>query len=79
MVRNAVAILPAVPKVVITENPIGPQLHAPADAPIIVPVKLAPTLLLFFASLTLKIFIDTTIPANIDKMRTNKKLNAVSV
>ena len=49
-----------------------------ADAPIIVPVKLAPTLLVFLTSLTLKIFIDTTIPANIDKIKISKKLNAVS-
>ena len=39
-VRNDVAILPAVPKVVIKENAIGPQEHAPADAPNIVPIIL---------------------------------------
>ena len=31
-VRKDVATLPAVPNVVITVNPIGPQLEAPADA-----------------------------------------------
>jgi len=45
MVKNDVAILPAVPKVVIKENAIGPQEHAPADAPNIVPIILVPIFL----------------------------------
>ena len=34
IVKNELAILPAVPNVVIIENAIGPQEHAPAEAPI---------------------------------------------
>ena len=71
-------MLPVVPNVVITEKPIGPQLQAPADAPIIVPVTLLPIFLTFFTNLTLKIFILTTIPASIDMMTIKEKLNAVS-
>ena len=62
----------------ITEKPIGPQLHAPADAPIIVPIKLPPIFLVFLISLTLNTFIDTTIPAKIDKIKINEKLKTVS-
>ncbi len=42
MVRTEVATPPIVPNVEINENPIGPQLHAPADAPTIEPTKLPP-------------------------------------
>ena len=63
----------------ITEKPIGPQLHAPADAPIIVPIKLPPIFLVFLISLTLNTFIDTTTPARIDKIKINEKLKIVSV
>ena len=70
-------MLPVVPNVVIIEKPIGPQLHAPADAPIIVPVILLPIFFTLFTTLTLKIFMATTIPANTDKIRINEKLNAV--
>ncbi len=45
VVTKDVAILPAVPKVVIRENAIGPQEHAPADAPKIVPIILVPSFL----------------------------------
>ena len=45
MVTKDVAILPAVPKVVIRENAIGPQEHAPADAPKTVPIILVPSFL----------------------------------
>ena len=38
IVKNELAILTAVPNVVIIENEIGPQEHAPAEAPIIVPI-----------------------------------------
>ena len=78
VVRNELAILPAVPKVVITENPIGPQLQAPADAPIIVPVILVPIFLIFFTILTLKIFIETTMPANIDKISISSSSENIS-
>ena len=71
--KNAVAIPPAVPNVVIIEKPTGPQLQAPADAPIIVPNKLTPILLVFLICLILKMFIDITIPAKIDKIRINEK------
>jgi len=77
-VRNELAILPAVPNVVITEKPIGPQLQAPADAPITVPVILEPIFFVSFTNLTLKTFMDTTIPATTDKITINEKLNAVS-
>ena len=52
MVRNELAILPTVPNVAITENAIGPQEHAPADAPIIVPIILEPIFLVSLISLT---------------------------
>ena len=70
-------MLPVVPNVVIIEKPIGPQLQAPADAPIIVPLILLLILLTFFTNLTLKIFILTTIPASIDIMTIKEKLNVV--
>jgi len=45
-------MLPAVPNVPITENAIGPQEHAPADAPITVPIILEPIFLVSLISLT---------------------------
>ena len=45
VVTKDVAILPAVPKVVIKEKAIGPHEHAPADAPKIVPIILVPSFL----------------------------------
>ena len=45
MVTKDVAILPVVPKVVISENAMGPHEHAPADAPKIVPIILVPSFL----------------------------------
>ena len=71
-------MLPVVPNVIIIEKPIGPQLQAPADAPITVPVILLPIFLTFFTNLTLKIIILTTIPACIYMMTFKEKLNAVS-
>ena len=50
--RKELAILPAVPKVVIIENAIGPQEHAPADAPSIVPIMLEPIFLDSLINLT---------------------------
>ena len=79
VVRNELAILPAVPKVVITENPIGPQLQAPADAPTIVPVILGPIFLTFLTNFILKIFMETTIPAKTAMIKINEKLNTVSL
>ena len=52
VVTKDVAILPAVPKVVIRENAIGPQEHAPADAPKIVPIILVPSFLVSLISFT---------------------------
>jgi len=52
MVRNEVAILPVVPKIVIIENAIGPQEHAPADAPRIVPKILDPIFLVSLINFT---------------------------
>ncbi len=52
MVTKDVAILPAVPNVVIKENAIGPQEHAPADAPKIVPTILVPSFLVSLISFT---------------------------
>ena len=52
VVTKDVAILPAVPKVVIKENAIGPQEHAPADAPNIVPRILVPIFLVSLISFT---------------------------
>jgi len=45
LVKKAVAVPPMVPNVEITANPIGPQLHAPADAPSIDPNRLPPIFL----------------------------------
>ena len=61
----------------IIEKPIGPQLQAPADAPTIVPTILPPIFFLSLINLTLNMFIETTIPANIDNITINEKLNAV--
>ena len=52
VVTKDVAILPAVPKVVIRENAIGPHEHAPADAPKIVPIILVPSFLVSLINLT---------------------------
>ncbi len=52
VVTKDVAMLPAVPKVVIRENAIGPHEHAPADAPKIVPRILVPSFLVPLISLT---------------------------
>ncbi len=52
IVKNELAILPAVPNVAITENAIGPHEHAPAEAPIIVPIILEPIFLVSLISLT---------------------------
>ena len=76
--RNELAILPAVPNVAITENAIGPHEHAPADAPIIVPIILEPIFLVSLISFTRKIFIDTAKAENNDSNTINEKLNVVS-
>ena len=51
-VTKDVAILPAVPKVVIREKAIGPHEHAPADAPKIVPIILVPSFLVSLINFT---------------------------
>ena len=50
-VTKELATLPAVPKVAIIENAIGPHEHAPADAPIMVPIILEPIFLVSLISL----------------------------
>ena len=52
VVTKDVAMLPAVPKVVIRENAIGPHEQEPADAPKIVPIILVPILLVSLISFT---------------------------
>ena len=71
-------MLPTVPKVAITENAIGPHEHAPADAPIIVPIILEPIFLVSLINLTRQIFIDTARDERIDKNTIKEKLNVVS-
>ena len=78
MVRNELAILPTDPNVAITENAIGPQEHAPADAPIIVPTILEPIFLVSLISLTRQIFIDTARAEKNDNSIIKEKLNVVS-
>jgi hypothetical protein len=51
IVKNELAILPAVPNVVISENAIGPHEHAPADTPIVVPIILEPSFLVSLINL----------------------------
>ena len=71
-------ILPAVPKVVIRENAIGPQEHAPADAPNTVPRILVPIFLVSLINLTRKIFNDTAIAERHERMTISVKLSIVS-
>jgi|TARA_B110000014_G_C20054632_1_gene548808 hypothetical protein len=76
--KNELVILPAVPNVVIIENAIGPQEHAPAEAPIIVPIILEPIFLVSLISLTRKIFIDIANAERNDRIIINEKLSVVS-
>ena len=62
----------------ITENAIGPHEHAPADAPMIVPIILDPIFLVSLINLTRKIFIDTAIDENNDNITIKEKLSVVS-
>ena len=78
IVKNELAILPAVPNVVIIENAIGPQEHAPADAPIIVPIILEPIFLVSLMSLARQIFIDTANAEREDNITIKEKLSTVS-
>ena len=50
MMKNAAAVPATVPNVEIMENPIGPQLQIPADAPIIEPMTLPPILDVLFCN-----------------------------
>ena len=77
-VRNELAILPAVPNVVIIENAIGPHEQAPADAPIIVPITLELIFLVSLISFTRKMFIDTAMAERIDSITINEKLGMAS-
>ena len=61
-----------------TENAIGPHEHAPADAPMIVPIILDPIFLVSLINLTRNIFIDTAIDENNDNITIKEKLSAVS-
>lgn len=74
MVKNELAILPAVPNVVIIENAIGPHEHAPADAPIIVPITLEPNLRFSLINLARYTFIDTAMDDSIDNTTISEKL-----
>ena len=78
IVRNELAILPTVPKAVIIENAIGPQEHAPADAPSIVPTILELIFRVSLTNLTRKIFIDTANAEKNDSITINEKLRIVS-
>jgi hypothetical protein len=70
VVRSEVATPPMVPKVEIIANPIGPQLQAPADAPMIEPTKLPPIRFdLFCRVLILYTFIGITKPDRKDTLR----------
>ena len=71
-------MLPTVPKVAITENAIGPHEHAPADAPIIVPIILEPIFLVSLINLTRQIFIDTARDERNDNVTIKEKLSVVS-
>ena len=77
-VRNEEAILPAVPKVVINENAIGPQEHAPADAPRRVPRTLELIFRVSLISLTRYRFNDTASEERNERMMINEKLTRVS-
>ena len=78
MVRKEVAVAPTEPKVEITANPIGPQLQAPAEAPIIEP-KRPPPIFCFevFRILILKIFIGITNADNADKITISANPNSL--
>jgi len=49
-VKNAVVVPATVPNVERRENPSGPQLQIPADAPIIAPIMLPPILDVLFCN-----------------------------
>ena len=77
-VTKELATLPAVPNVVIIVKARGRHEHAPADAPIMVPIMLEPILFVFFISLTRQTFIDMAIAESIDKMTMSEKLSSAS-
>ncbi len=70
-VRNAVATPPTVPNVEIIANPTGPQLQAPADAPISDPRKPPLVALTFCNIFTLYTFIGITTADKVDTARIN--------
>ncbi len=77
VVKKDVAIPPMLPNVEITAKPIGPQLHAPAAAPINEPITLPPIFLLEVRIiLILKTFMATTSPDNAETITINEKANS---
>ena len=62
----------------IIENAIGPQEHAPADAPNIVPIILEPIFLVSLINFIRKIFSDTANAEKNESATINKKLKRVS-
>ena len=80
MVKNAVAVAPTEPKVEITANPIGPQLQAPAAAPMIDPIRPPPIFCFdFFRMFILKIFIGRTSADNAEIVTISTNPNSVPV
>ena len=78
MVRNAVAVAPTEPNVEITANPIGPQLHAPAAAPIIEPKTPPPIFCFDFLSILIRnMFIGNTSADNADMVTIRTNQNSV--
>ena len=71
---------PTVPKVEITAKPIGPQLHAPADAPIIKPKNPCPIFFMLFCNaFILYTFMLTTNPDMIETPIINTNPISLSV
>ena len=72
------AVAPTEPKVEITANPTGPQLHAPAAAPIIEPA-IPPLIFCFelFKIFIRKIFIGITNADRAESVKINTNPNSV--
>ena len=78
MVKKAVADAPTDPNVDMTANPIGPQLHAPATAPIKDPKTPPPIFCFdFLRVFILKMFIGRTSADNADNVTINTNPNSV--
>lgn len=75
-VRNAVAVPPTAPKADMIANPIEPQLHAPALAPINEPKNPPPDRLIPFAIKRMRYILRLmTIPDKAATITINPKLN----